>query len=92
MAGMRVMTNPSQTAEQMSLLERRRPKVLAALRELLGDHEWHSMAELEAVAGRRYGARLFELRRGEDGRPPSVIEVRTEGGGCYEYRQTGVGR
>lgn len=92
MAGMRVMSNPSQTAEQMSLLERRRPKVLAALRELLADGDWHTMEELERIAGRRYGARLFELRRGEDGRPPAVVEVKTEGGGCYEYRQTGGGR
>lgn len=88
--GARVWNNPSQTAKQMSLLERRRPAVLKKLRDLFADSEWHSMAELEAVAGRRYGARLYELRRGEDGRPPAIVEVRSEGGGCYEYRQTGV--
>jgi hypothetical protein len=89
---MRVMSNPSQQPEQMSLLERRRPKALAALRELFSDGEWHGGEELRQVDGWRYGARLFELRRGEDGRPPLTIDVRCESGGLYEYQQTAVGR
>jgi hypothetical protein len=61
-------------------------------RRLLGDGRWHSADELRQVAGWRYGARLYELRRGEDGRPPLVIDVRCESGGLYEYQCTGVGR
>lgn len=92
MAGCRVMSNPSQRPEQMDLLRRKKSAALAALRDLFADGEWHGGDELRQVAGWRYGARLFELRRGEDGRPPLVIDVRCESGGLYEYQCTGVGR
>jgi len=34
-----------------------------ALLDLLWDLKWHSRNTLETVAGNRYGARLYELRR-----------------------------
>lgn len=36
-----------------------------ALRELLSDLRWHTQQEMQAVAGMRFGARLFELHREE---------------------------
>jgi hypothetical protein len=55
------------------------------LRGLLADGKWHLAAELRDVAGWRYGARLYEVRRGEDGGPPLTVEVRALGG-THEYR------
>lgn len=44
------------------------------LRALLADGAWHHMQELQDVAGWRYGARLWEIKRGEDGGPQLDIE------------------
>jgi hypothetical protein len=62
------------------------PRRCELLRELLADGRWHTMDELREVAGWRYGARLYELRRGRDGGRPLGVELR----GCgslVEYRQ-----
>jgi hypothetical protein len=61
------------------------------LRTLLADSRWHSAAELEHVAGRRYGARLYELRKGSDKMPAIYVQARpkagTVGDGVWEYRR-----
>lgn len=66
----------------------RRAGKAAALRRLLADGAWHTATELEAVGGRRYGARLHEIRRGDDGRPAVEIEGQRRGGarGDCEWR------
>jgi hypothetical protein len=48
----------------------------AAVLELLADHQWHSGPELVEVGGMRAGARVHELRRGEDGGPKRRILCR----------------
>lgn len=53
---------------------RARGTACARLRRLLSDAQWHEVAELVAAGGLRYGARLLELRRGLDGRPPVDVE------------------
>ncbi len=62
------------------------PSRRAALRLLLDDGRWHTAEELRRLVGWRYGARLHELRRGEDGGPPLTVEVRGDGG-LYRYRK-----
>jgi hypothetical protein len=47
------------------------------LRELLADRAWHSHAEMTQVGGARFGARLLEMRRGQDGGTPWDVEVRS---------------
>jgi hypothetical protein len=66
-------------------IDRRQAK-LAPLRKLFADGQWHDMHQLAAVAGMRYGARIFELRRGDDGEPPLDIEKRQVRPGFWEYR------
>ena len=44
--------------------------------DLLSDGAWHSGAELEAVGGRRFGARIHELRHDPDN--PRHIQLRTD--------------
>lgn len=63
--------------------EAKAPTRRDALRALLADGLWHSMAELRTVAGWRYGARLLELRKAG-----LTVEKRTVGGdsSCWEYR------
>jgi hypothetical protein len=65
-----------------------RDNAATRLRALLSDGRWHSATELQAVAGRRYGARLMEIRRGEDGRPALEVEGEpTKSGDCeWRYR------
>lgn len=58
------------------------------LRALLLDGAWHSMRELQEVAGWRYGGRLHELKHGKDGGPPVDHETRREKSGEVFYRVT----
>lgn len=58
------------------------------LRALLSDGAWHSMRELQEVAGWRYGGRLHELKHGKDGGPPMDHETRREKSGEVFYRVT----
>lgn len=53
------------------------------LLKLLDDKDWHTNTELAKVAGFRYGAVVFNLRK-----EGSNIETRKggEGPGHYEYR------
>lgn len=60
------------------------------LRELLADGQWHHMDVLRTVAGWRYGARALELRTGQDGGPPLLIEKRCVGADEWEYRCAGL--
>jgi hypothetical protein len=71
--------------ERLPLFARKAPDRCARLRALLADGRWHLAAELREVAGWRYGARLYEVRRGDDKRPPLTVEVRAF---CstHEYR------
>lgn len=55
----------------------------AAIRSLLADGLEHSGAELERVGGRRYGARVAEIRRGEDGGPPIAVDCEVRGSESY---------
>jgi len=52
------------------------------LRKLLADGRWHSALELVEVGGLRYGGRLHEIRRGQDGAPALDVEceAREQGG------------
>lgn len=70
--------------------EEKAPGRCAALRALLSDCAWHSMSELQAIAGWRYGARLFEAARGKDGGPGFDYEKERRGGGFF-YRMKKVG-
>lgn len=54
-----------------------------ALRELLSDRKEHAGAELEAIGGRRFGARVHSIRRGEDGLPALQVECETRGSESY---------
>ena len=48
---------------------------------MMADEQWHSMRELQAVGGWRYGGRLYELKsKGWD------HEVETRAGGERFYR------
>ena len=51
----------------------------SALRELLKDGLWHLAPEMRAVGGDRYGARVHEIRRGEDGGPPIAVDCEVFG-------------
>lgn len=64
------------------------PARASRLRELLADGQWHTQDELEAVAGRRYGARLHEAKHGKDGGAPLQYQKRVVGGNdsVWEYR------
>jgi hypothetical protein len=73
---------------QLPLFARKMPDRCDRLRQLLGDGRWHMAEELREVAGWRYGARLYEVRRGDDKGPPLTVEVRAVGG-THEYRQVG---
>lgn len=55
-----------------------------ALLDLLSDGAWHSMRELQAVAGWRYGGRLHDLKRRGVGH-----EIKRDEAGCYWYRIAG---
>lgn len=68
----------------------RAPSRCEALRRLLEDGAWHSHRELTRVGGSRFGARLLELRAGEDGGEPLAIEKRSVAGDVgWEYRSAG---
>lgn len=56
----------------------------SALSELLADGQWHTQAEMQAVGGYRYGARLLELRRAGQ----MIVTVKV-GQGVYRYRRLG---
>jgi hypothetical protein len=56
----------------------------ARLRALLADGAWHSALELVQVGGLRYGGRLYEIRRGDDGSPPLDVETAAR---CQGRRQ-----
>lgn len=77
--------------KQLALAWRQRaPTACARLRHLLSDRQWHSHAELTKVGGSRFGARLLELRTGEDGAAPLLIEKRAVGGDVvFHYRCAG---
>lgn len=51
------------------------------LRDLLSDHRWHTIEEMQAAGGNRYGGRLFELRREH-----LIIETKRVGTDNFEYR------
>jgi hypothetical protein len=51
----------------LALEKRRRESNRDRTLRLLSDHLWHPGRALEEVGGRRFGARVFELRR-EEGR------------------------
>jgi hypothetical protein len=61
-----------------------RETACARLRKLLADGAWHSALELQEVAGFRYGGRLFELRRGDDGGPALDVEAEARAGGARQ--------
>ncbi len=71
---------------------RHRNRQTEALRRVLDDGRWHSNVELAASVGQRFGARLMEIRRGEDGGPPlDVVKERVNGeGSVWRYRSAGV--
>jgi hypothetical protein len=52
-----------------------RETACARLRTLLADGRWHSALELVEAGGLRYGGRLHEIRRGEDGGRPLDVEA-----------------
>lgn len=81
-------TQPTPRALLVAELEtlQKRGSKRAALRELLRDREWHTSTELERVAGRRYGARVQELRQGFDGIPALEIACERVHGLDGEYR------
>lgn len=60
----------------------------ARLRAYMADGAWHAAADLAEVGGSRFAARLFEIRRGEDGGTPVAYECRSVGGSdtAFEYR------
>lgn len=51
------------TGEQVREEHTRRVSNREALVGLLADGQWHTNSELHAVAGFRYGARIYELRQ-----------------------------
>jgi hypothetical protein len=61
------------------------------LRALLASGQWRSHAEMTAAGGARFGARLLELRRGQDGGTPLEVESRIVGDDDrrVEYRLVG---
>lgn len=63
----------------------RREGARARLRRLLADGRWHGSDELVAAGGLRFGARLLELRRGLDGRPPLDVDT-DQHDGKWRYR------
>jgi hypothetical protein len=85
-------------AGQVALdLRVRQPAARERLRLALADGRWHQASQLERIAGRRFGARIHELRRGE-GRegerwPPMPIARRRSKSnpGDYEYRALAAG-
>lgn len=54
---------------------RARANACARLRALLADGRWHDAPELVQVGGLRYGGRLHEIRRGQDGAPALDVEA-----------------
>lgn len=69
----------------------RAPTKCARLRLLLSDGLWHGSDEVRDAGGWRYNARLLELRCGQDGGPPLLIEKRQVGGDVsWEWRSIGV--
>lgn len=78
----------------------RREGACSRLRRLLADGRWHGPDELVAVGGLRFGGRLHELRRSDDGGPPLDVEGEHRGDGAWFYRarlpqsfdSSGVGR
>ncbi|MBK9519394.1 MAG: hypothetical protein IPO09_19050 [Anaeromyxobacter sp.] len=77
---------PQSSHTDLPLFARSMPGRCAALRDLLRDGKWHLADKLRQVAGWRYGARLHEVRQGQDGGPCIVVEVRAYAG-SHEYRQ-----
>jgi hypothetical protein len=67
-----------------------RPTKCAKLRRLLADGRWHSMRELQDVAGWRYGGRLFDCKIGRDGGEPMDHETKRDEAGCVWYRRKGA--
>lgn len=68
-----------------------RETACARLRALLADGAWHSALELVEAGGLRYGGRLHEIRRGQDGGPPLTVaaEPREHAGRqVWHYRRT----
>lgn len=49
---------------------------------------WYNFAQLEAVGGRRFPARLHEIARGADGRPALAYDCEAVEGqeGAFKYR------
>lgn len=67
------------------------PNACARLRALLADGEWKTQQQLTKAGGARFGARLLELRTGEDGGPALLIEKKSVNGDVvYVYRCAGV--
>lgn len=62
------------------------------LRDLFSQDRWFTNVELARLVGQRFGARILELRRGEDGGEPLDIEKRrlNEAGSCWAYRCVGT--
>lgn len=68
-------------------MKKAKPSKSALLRTVLSDGRWHSNSELvRAGVGYRYGAVIFNVRRGKDGHAPLDIEKRQKGPGRWEYR------
>lgn len=65
------------------------PTRCARLRSLLEDSAWHPYGELVAAGGARFGARLLELKTGEDGGEPLAIQGRCGDDGVWWYRSRG---
>jgi hypothetical protein len=63
----------------------------AALRRLLSDRRWHTSTELERIGGRRYGARVQELRGGADGFPALEVACEALDAASGEFRWKAVG-
>ncbi len=56
------------------------------LRRFMSAGGWFPSSALERVGGRRFAARLHEIERGQDGRPPRRYEVELRAGGRSWYR------
>lgn len=63
------------------------PTACERLRNFMLLGAWYSFALLEPVGGRRFPARLHEIARGADGRPPLAYDCETAGlDGVFKYR------
>jgi hypothetical protein len=64
----------------------------ARLRKLLADGQWHNALAMMEAGGMRYGARVHEIRRGEDGRPAWRVDMEYDKDtGAVRYRAMGEG-